>query len=941
MSRRGGGFPPRGFFDGDEPVFRRLPTEPAFPTIRIPRGTAGWITAAAVVFLLILLIQPFATLYTDWLWFSALGFGSVFGIRLSAQLISFFAFAAVFWAVGSANVLIALNSGRRLSSIGIRQRLVTAPASWLALLGVFLLGLVFGRVGASQWQNVLTFLHQTAFGITDPVWHKDVGFYVFVLPLYRFVWGWSLLALIVIILGAAGLYASRTGFQNVVLTKRAVRHLTVLAALFAGLLAVNYRLDLYELLLDRHGFVYGVGFTDLTARIPAYWIMFGLMIVIGLGLLLNLGPARLGVLAVAGGAWLVGVFLLLVIFPGIVQRFVVAPAELERETPYIGREIAATRQAYGLAEIQDTPFAPDEAVSAEAIGRNPETVRNARLWDPIALLPTLNVQQSLRTYYDFADLAIDRYRLGGEYQQLLLSARELSPQNLSAQAQRWINLKLEYTHGYGVVANRANEATPDGSPLLKLKDIPPAGEPPVTQPAIYFGRQTADYVFVHSNEKEVDYPQGDANVLTQWTGTTGVHLSSALRRLALAIRFGDLNVILSKELNADTQALFRRRVQDRTRTLAPFLRLDSDPYVVIAGGKVYWIQDAYTTTDHYPYSQPTLDRGVPPSAINYIRNSVKAVVDAYEGTVAFYQVDTQDPVIRTYASIFPGLFRSFEEMPSELRQHVRYPLDLFSTQANVFSLYHMQDPRSFFNREDLWSVANERLSQNQTVPIRPFYVIMRLPAESRSEFLTILPYTPANKTNMIAYLAARSDVPNYGKMLDFRFSKDKLIVGPEQVEANIDQTPSISSQFSLLNQQGSSVIRGNLLVLPIENGLLYVEPIYLQASGLRIPQLKKVIVATGQRVAMEDTLDAALATLFGTAPPSTRPVGPPPTTPPGGNQVAALIAEANQHYKTALDLLKQGDFAGYAREIQQVGRILDQLQAAQSARPSPSPSPTR
>lgn len=942
-----GGFPPRGFFDHDEPVFRRLPTEPSFPTIRISGRAAGWIVFFALAGLLLLLLQPFASLYTDWLWFQALGFGSVFGVRFLAQLVSFFLFALVFWAAGSANVLIALTSGRRLSSIGIRQRLVTTPTSLIALLAVFLLGLLFARVGASQWQNALSFLRQSPFGVSDPIWHKDVAFYVFSLPFYRFLWGWSLFALIVIILGVAGLYASRTGFQNIVLPKRAVRHLSVLAASFAVLLAVHYRLNLYELLLDKRGFVNGAGYADLTARVPAYWIMFGLMILFALGLLLNLGPARLEPLALAGAAWVLAVFVFLVAFPAIVQRFAVAPAELDRETPYIQNEITFTRQAYGLASIADKPLSPAESVSPDAVARNPETVQNARLWDPIALLPTLNQQQSLRPYYDFADLAIDRYRLGGEYQQLLLAARELSLRNVPKQ---WVNQKLQFTHGYGLVANRANEATPEGLPLLKLKDIPPVGEPAITRPAIYFGRRSSpgDYVLVHSKGKEFDYPQGDENQYTQWSGTKGVSLSSAFRRLAFAMRFGDINIIASTDITPQTQVLFQRQVQERARALAPFLRFDSDPYVAAVDGNIYWIQDAYTVSDHYPYSQPTPLAGQL-SSINYIRNSVKIVIDAYDGATTFYQIDTQDPIVRTYASIFPGLFKSFDTMPAGLKDHIRYPTDLFSIQADAFRRYHMQDPRVFYNNEDLWSIANEKLSQSSPTPIRPFYVIMRLPGESRAEFLTILPYTPSKKNNMIAYLAARSDVPNYGGLLDFRFSKDKLIVGPEQVEANIDQTPSISQLFTLLNQQGSRIIRGNLLVLPIEDGLLYVEPIYLQAEGLPFPELKKVIVATGQRVAMEDTLDKALAALLGTQAPSQPGTVSGPTIAPG-SQAADLIAAANQHYKSAQDLLRQGDFAGYAREIQEVGRILQQLQALQpqpspspkpGASPRPSPSPTR
>jgi uncharacterized protein len=934
--------PPGRFFDGQSP-FGRLPNEPGFPTIRISRRGVAWIVGIALALLLLFLLKPFATLYTDYLWFRALGYGGVFGTRFAAQIWSFWLFAIVFWAIGTANVLVALQSGRRLSSIGIRQRLITRPSTLLALLVVFFLGLLFGQIAAGQWQTSLAYLNQKPFHVQDPIWHQDVSFYVFTLPFYRFLWGWLLGVVILMLLIVGGLYASRSGFQNLAFPPRAIKHLSLLGAGFALLLAVHYRLDLFERLLSARGFVFGVGFADVAVRFPAYWFMVGLMVAITIALLLNVRYARPIVLGGAVAVWLAAAFLTLVIIPGLVQSFVVAPSELSRETPYIKNEIAFTRQAFGLSAIADRPFTPTDTLSAAAVSRNPQTVKNARLWDPQLALPlALDNIQSLRPYYTISDIAVDRYQLGDQYLQLLLAAREFDPNGLSEQAQNWVNLKLQYTHGYGVVAARANEATSQGDPVLAVQNIPPVGQPTVTQPAIYFGRHTSDYVLADSRQPEFDYPLA-IDQFTHWKGTSGVQLSSALRKLAAAIRFGDINILISPQVTGQTQLLFNRAVQDRVSALAPFLQFDGDPYIVVVDGHLYWILDGFTVTDQYPYSRTSIDDRGPLVGANYVRNSIKVVVDAYDGKTTFYQIDPKDAIANTYGAIFPGLFRPFSAMPAGLQAHIRYPRDLFNTQAEMFTTYHVQDPTTFYTREDQWAIAKENIQQGTTGPtaLRPFFVIMRFPGETQEEFVTILPFTPNNKTNMIAYLAARSDQPDYGTLFDFRFPKDSLVVGPQQVESNIDQSPAIKSQFALLNAPGSRVIRGNLLVLPIETSLLYIEPIYLEATNVQKPQLKKVIVGTGQNVVMDDTLDKALAGLLGTAPPST-PGGP--SQPPSGT-VAQLIASANTHYAQAQQDLKNGDFAGYAREIQTVGDILRQLSALQpstsaSARASASASPS-
>ncbi|HEY9289199.1 MAG TPA: UPF0182 family protein [Candidatus Dormibacteraeota bacterium] len=940
MSRR---VPPRGFFDGESP-FGRLPTEPSFPTVRITRRAVGWIIAAAAVLLLLFLLKPFATLYTDYLWFKALGYGGVFGVRFAAQLWSFIIFAVVFWAIGAANLLLALSGGRRLSSIGIRQRLLTAPSTILAMLAVFLLGLLFGSIASGQWQTTLTFFNQKPFHIQDPIFHTDLAFYVFSLPFYRFLWGWLLGVDILMMLVVGGLYAARAGFQNLLLPARAVRHLSVLAGVFALLLAVHYRLDLFELLLSKRGFVNGVGYADVAARIPAYWIMTVLMVLIAAGLFVNGFRGALAPLPIALVAWLGAAFVLLVVFPGVIQRFAVAPSELSRETPYIKNEITFTRDAYGLTNVADRAFTPQDTLTPDVVARNPQTVQNARLWDPQLALPqTLENIQSLRTYYNISDIAVDRYQLGDQYLQLLLAARELNPANLPPQVQNWVNLKLQYTHGYGVVAARANQATPDGDPLLTLQNVPPQGQPAITQPGIYFGRHTTDYVLADSKQAELDYTLAQGGeAFTHWTGTTGVQLSSGLRSLAFAIRFGDINLLISPQLTPQTQVLFNRAVQDRVTALAPFLQFDQDPYVVVVNGKIYWILDGYTVTDHYPYSAFSPDQGGPFAGVNYARNSIKVVVDAYTGSTTFYQIDSHDPLANTYGAMFPGLFKAFSQMPAGLQAHIRYPRDLFNLQAEQFTLYHITDPTVFYTREDLWNIAKENLAQaGGPSQMRPFYVIARLPGEPKEEFVTILPYTPNGKTNMIAYLAARSDQPGYGTLFDFRFPKDVLVTGTQQIEANIDQAPAIKSQFTLLNSGGSSVIRGNLLVLPIEASLLYIEPVYLEATNVTKPQLKKVIAATGQNVVMDDTLDKALADLLGGNLPTTPTNQGGPITAPTGT-VAQLIADAKKHYDAAQSALHAGDLATYQQEINAVGNDLNQLAALQgkgSASPSASASP--
>ncbi len=560
------------------------------------------------------------------------------------------------------------------------------------------------------------------------------------------------------------------------------------------------------------------------------------------------------------------------------------------------------------------------APSQQDIANNSATVNNIRLWDYRPLKDTYKQIQSIRLYYDFADIDVDRYEVDGSYRQVLLGARELSPEKLDIQAQTWLNRCLHYTHGYGVALSPVNEVSEEGLPNLWVRDVPPIGKLEIESPEIYYGERTDEYVIVDTNVEEFDYPKGETNVYTKYVGESGIRLDSFIRKLAFAWELGDMNILISGELTPESQLLYRRNIQQRVGHIASFLKLDHDPYIVIDDGKLFWVQDAYTISDRYPYSQPSS------GGINYIRNSVKVVINAYDGSVTFYLIDSEDALANTYAAIFPSLFTPIEEMPASLRAHLRYPQDLFQIQVSMYQTYHMEDPRVFYNKEDLWTIPIEIYADAEQV-VEPYYVIMRLPGEEREEFLLMLPFTPTQKDNMITWLAARSDGDKYGKLIAYNFPKDKLVYGPRQIEARIDQDPTISSQFTLWGQEGSQVIRGNLLVVPVESSILYVEPIYLQAERGGLPELKRVIVASGNRIAMEPTLAQSLSTIYtGLSP--TEPVVTIPSLPseaPLPAEIGELAKLAQEHYTKAQEYLKAGNWTGWGEELQKMEEALKQL----------------
>ncbi|MEX1253884.1 MAG: UPF0182 family protein [Dehalococcoidia bacterium] len=917
------------------------------PNFRIPGGLLRWATALLVLLVVFIVASILKNIYADWLWFDSVDYLSVYRLRIVTRVWLFFAGAGVFLAFFGVNVLIALRlapegTSEPVAMLGdVDPHAVRRVVLVVTIAAALFLSVIFGVQAAGQWNRILLFMNSESFGIKDAAFGRDIGFYVFQLPALNFIQGWSLAAVIITTIAVGGLYAFRmllSGFDAE--TSRAARiQVSLLLVAAIGLFVWRYWLGRYGLVFSDRGAAFGASYTDIHAQVPVTYALMGLGALTAVCILI--AAVRRGLLILPIGAavvWAVAGVAGGLIFPATVQRFSVEPNELAKEREYIQRNIEATRAAYGLDQIEEVPFPAREFVTAEEIAANPETISNVRLWDHRPLLQTLNQIQTIRPLYDFLNVDVDRYMIDGQLRQVMLAARELNPGKLPVNAQTWVNSRLQFTHGYGLTVVPVNEVVQEGLPELYVKDIPVAGKVDVEVPQIYFGEMPDHYVIVGSAEDEFDYPTGDDEVVeTRFDGDGGIKLNSLLRRFVYSWELSDFNLLISDALDDDSRLLYRRNIQQRVDAIAPFLRLDHDPYLVVADGRLVWVQDAYTTTDQYPYSTRS-------GGLNYIRNSVKVTIDAYDGSLTFYLVDPTDPIARVYDKIYPDLFTP-DEMPDALRAHLRYPEQLFLIQAELYSAYHIQDPRVLYNREDIWDIPTEVfIGQEQTV--EPYYVIMRLPGEAEEEFALILPFRPANRNNTIAWMAGRSDGDNYGKLLAFRFPTGSAVFGPSQVESFIDQDEQISAQLSLWNQSGSQVIRGNLLMIPIGEGNLFVEPIYLQATAGQLPELKRVVVANGNNIAMEPTLARALEVVLGQAPPST-PVadGGTPTTPtatpgPGetpeptstaaatavpSDDVATLIQQANDAFERAQTALQNGDFATYGDEIAEVERLLQRL----------------
>jgi len=906
-------------------------------------------------------------LITDWWWYQEVGFTEIFIKSLSAKIIvgaGAGLFAAVFLLT---NLFLAVRSKIPWMAV-IPEALIGKPVTLnnriIGKLGIVLssvIALFIGLIASSSWHDVLKFLSATPFGQRDPIFGQDVSFYVFSLPVYSLGFGLIKTVILISLIGCGAIYILRGSLnlssilgkfdlskltpiksgltgkpgspllkaaKNLGTDQKARLHIGILLSLFLTTIAAGAYLSLYSLLTSQSGPVFGAAFTDANVMVPILQVS---VFVYGLAAILALFYGISGKITPLFGAIFLTVIVGLTssIIPSVFQKLIVAPNELVKETPFIKNNIEATRKAYGLDKIEERNISADKPITAEDIASNNLTIKNVRLWEREPLLSTFSQIQEIRTYYEFSSVDNDRYTINNELRQIMLSPRELASDSLPNK--NWINERLTFTHGYGIAAGPVNQVTPEGLPVLFVKDLPPKSEVKelaVTRPEVYYGEIPNEYVVVKTKSKEFDYPKGEENVYTTYAGKGGVEINSPIRRLLYALRFGSLKLFLSSDVTKESRILYYRNIKERVSKIAPFLTFDRDPYLVITEGKMYWILDAYTSTDRYPYSQPLPLNG---GDVNYIRNSVKAVVDAYDGKVTLYQVDPDDPIIKTYAKIFPKTFKKLADMPKKLISHLRYPEDIFTLQTAIYTIYHMDDPQIFYNKEDQWEIpaiasGNAAQTEGETPTMNPRHMIMKLPGEKTEEFILMLPFTPRAKDNLSAWMVARNDGQEYGKLVVYRFPKDKLVFGPKQIIGRINQDAEISRQISLWDQGGSQVIQGSLLVIPIEESLVYVRPLYLKAATGKIPELKRVIVAYENKIAMEETLEAGLAKIFGTAEDQTEPSRESPSqAAPADTTKEGLLQQATGAYEAAIRAQREGDWGRYGEEIRKLGEILGKL----------------
>ena len=796
-----------------------------------------------------------------WLWMRQLNYTGVFWTLLSVR---WGLFGAAFVGVSLylwINLHLAAKNGRAGnltsdSSAAAGVGVEISPTVLKVALGAIAAAtaLFFAFIFYVEWDKFLRFRYGGSFGLSDPLFGTDVAFYVFRLPFYELVQsslsGLALLALVAVAVFYAyfGLLGSSRMRAVAGWSVQAGPHLLGLFFLVVASWGWGFYLDHYQLLYSSQGVVYGAGYTaDHVTRI-AYWIMVSASAGLCALLVLNMFRMRFRAVAIGAGIYVGLYFIAVWLMPGLFQRFMVQPNELARETPYLKNNIEFTRKAYSLDTIQETSYPALADLTPEIIARNQDTIQNIRLWDWRPLLQMYQQAQEIRLYYQFYGVDVDRYHLPDGYHQVMLSARELAA-DLPENAQTWVNEKLQFTHGFGLVMSFVSKTIGGGFPQYVLENIPPESAYGLTvkQPSIYYGESMPKYRIVSTGVKEFDYPKGNQNVYTSYAGSGGIPLDSLWKRLLFTYTQADVNILLTSYLQPESRIHIERRVQERVTQIAPFLRLDRDPYAVVSEVKLYWIQDAYTVSDHFPYSSP--HAAAFEDGLNYIRNSVKVVVDMYDGTVRFFVMHPNDPVLAVYRRAFPGVFTDLNQLSADLKSHLRYAEDLFSIQADQYRTFHMPVPQVYYNREDLWVLPEENCAR-KVAPMKPYYILMKLPGSDQLEYLLMTPFTPQKRNNMISWLAARCDFPEYGKMLFYELPKEKLIYGPMQIEAMIDQNAAIAAQLTLWDQKGSQVIRGNLIAVPIENSFMYVVPVYLTAEGTDFPQLKRVIVISGDKVAM-------------------------------------------------------------------------------------------
>jgi hypothetical protein len=884
------------------------------------------IIVAAVA--LVVLLAVFAGWTQKWLWMRELGYAGVFWTILSVKWALFCAAFVVALLYLWINLRLASRNGATFragnltseSAVAAKLGMQISPMVLKVAMGAVaaVAALFYALIFYGQWDTYLRFRYGGSFGSPDPLFGVDAGFYLFRLPFYELLQS-SLSALALItLLAVLGFYAYfgllrfSPSRQMAGVSAKTAPHLSILFFVLVASWGWGFYLDHFELLYSTQGVVYGAGYTaDHVTRV-ALWIMVGAATALCALLALNIFRPRSRAMLIGSGIY-VGVYVIAVwLAPALFQRFAVQPNELARETPYLKNNIEFTRKAYSLDTIQETSYPALADLTSEVIARNQDTIQNIRLWDYRPLLQMYQQAQEIRLYYQFYGVDVDRYHLPDGYHQVMLAARELSAE-LPAEAQTWVNQKLQFTHGYGLVMSFVSKTMGGGFPQYVLENIPPESAYGLTvkQPSIYYGESMAGYRIVATSVKEFDYPKGNQNVYTSYTGTGGIPLDSLWKRLLFAWTQTDVNILFTSYLQPESKIQIWRRIQERVAQIAPFLRLDKDPYAVVSEGKLYWIQDAYTVADHFPYSTPhaaSFEQG-----LNYIRNSVKVVVDMYDGAVRFYVMDPNDPVLAVYRRAFPGVFRDLNQLSADLKTHLRYPEDLFSIQADQYRTFHMTVPQVYYNREDLWVLPQENYA-GTVAPMQPYYILMKLPGSDQLEYLLMTPFTPQKRNNMISWLAARCDFPEYGKMLFYELPKEKLIYGPMQIEAMIDQNTAIAAQLTLWDQKGSKVIRGNLIAVPIENSFLYVVPLYLTAQGTDFPQLKRVIVISGDKVAMEPTLDEAIQAVFG-AQQSQNPAQASLRQQPE-------LGQARAQFDDAQKAMQQGNWGNFGKAMDALKRSL-------------------
>ncbi len=906
------------------------------------------IGTAITLFVAYNLLSSFVDFYGTRLWFESLGYESTFWTIYTTEYLV----GGVYWLAFITIVGINIGIATRVKNIyvapggGVYEQAAlafTKPAKMIFWVALLFVSYAMAAAPARSWMRVLQWIHGESFGQTDAAFGRDLGFYIFQLPFYQNMISWVFGVLIVTLIATALVYfyrraitLSETGVQ---LAEPAKRHLYFIVALILFTYVGDYYYAAFDLLYSDNGIVVGAGYTDLHSRVIGYRILMGIAFLAGLGAIWAAVKLSLRTLVISILMPFAFGFILLTLVPGFVQRFVVSPNMLELEKPYIEENIRQTRFAYDLNKVEVSDFNYEINLTANDLRDNASTVKNITLWDYRPIKDSYSQLQEIRPYYNFIDVDIDRYMIDGEYRQVLLSARELNLDKIGGK-ENWINHTFIYTHGHGIVMSPVNVVTTEGQPEFFIKNIPPeiTVNLKLDRPEIYFGESAGkdDYIVVKSSKEEFDYPLGETNQHTFYKEESGVDIGSFGRRVLFAWYFGKLNFLLNDYMQPTSKIIYTRNIKERIRNIAPYLRLDKDPYLVVENGRLYWICDAYTATDQFPYSKMSVEATRSPFSrdrtYNYVRNSVKITVDAYNGKTDFYSFNPEnDPIIRVYSKIFPNVYKPISAMPDFLKKHLRYPQDLFDIQARLYAAYHMQDANVFFNKEDFWNIPQEKYG-DAIQEMESYYMIMRLPGEKQNEFILMTPFTPNKKSNMISWMCARSDGENYGKLLVYKFPKTELVYGPMQVESRIDQTPEISEKLTLWNQQGSRVTRGNLLVVPINNSLLYIEPLYLQSEQSKLPELKKVIVAYDNYIYMEDNLEDGLEKIFGNVSAIKNETKTHKTLTEKNaksdnepSKTRDLARAAMKNYNDAQDALKKGDWTKYGEFLEKLKRDLERL----------------